>query len=141
MREDKKNPKSYFSPFLLFISPPWLHPIGPGKIRSPVTFYLSPLVPDDIPHDHGLPKDPLRIRPIPSLQQRDVAQRIDPPPERLLAQPVCPPHAVLSDRHREFGEPVRDRIAEHLDRVRLDLFGKDLLPGQIAEPFVVVPIC
>lgn len=104
-----------------------------------MTLHLPALIPHHIRHSHRLAEHPLALLPVLPLEHRDVAERVDPPPERLLAQPVRPLDAVLPDGHREPRQPVGQRVAEDLHGVRLDLRREDVLPQHVAEAWVVVP--
>lgn len=116
-----------------------LHPICPGKIRLPMALHLPLFIPHHIRHSHRLAEHPLALLPVSTLERRDVAERVDAPPQRLLAEPVRPLDLVLPDGHREPRQPVGQRVAEDLHGVRLDLRGEDVLPRQVAEARVVVP--
>lgn len=103
-----------------------------------MTLDLPFLIPDHIPHSHGLPKHPLPFLLLLPLQQRHTAQRVDALPQRLLTKPVRPRDLVLAQRHREAGQLVRGDGVQHRQGVGLDLVREDVLPGQVAEAFVVV---
>lgn len=106
----------------------YLYSICPGEISHTMNGDFPLLISFDVVFLEGILEHLDCRLSICDREDGNLAERINPGPKRLFAQPPCPLYSILPKRETEPRQMIGERISDDLNRVSRRLLLKDLLP-------------